>query len=41
MVQGKVPAWVYFAKFEGYTEEEAKALVAAADTEDPDLAPEE
>ena len=41
VVQGKVPAWVYFAKFEGYTEEEAKALVAAADTEDPDLAPEE
>lgn len=41
VVQGKVPAWVYFNKFEGYTEEEAKALVAAADTEDPDLAPEE
>ena len=30
VMQGKVPAWVYFVKFEGYTEEEAKALEAEA-----------
>ena len=29
--QGWVPVWLYFVKFEGYTEEEAKALVAEAE----------
>ena len=27
---GMVPKWMYLAKFEGYTEEEAKAIVAEA-----------
>lgn len=30
VVQGKMPAWRYFVKFEGFSEEEAKALVAEA-----------
>ena len=30
VVQGKVPAWKYFEKFEGMTEDEAKALIAEA-----------
>ena len=30
MVQGKVPAWQYFVKFEGMTEEEARAMVEEA-----------
>jgi A118 family predicted phage portal protein len=30
VVQGKVPAWKYFVKFEGMTEEEAKAMVDEA-----------
>jgi A118 family predicted phage portal protein len=29
--QGWVPKWLYFVKFEGYSEEEAKALVAEAE----------
>lgn len=29
--QGWVPKWLYFVKFEGYSEEEAKALIAEAD----------
>lgn len=29
-LQGWVPVWLYFVKFEGYSEEEAKALVAEA-----------
>ena len=29
-MQGKVPAWKYFEKFEGMTEDEAKALIAEA-----------
>ena len=31
VVQGKVPAWLYFQKFEGMSEEEAKAMTAEAD----------
>lgn len=31
VVQGKVPAWVYFQKFEGLSEDEAKAMVAEAE----------
>ena len=30
-MQGWVPIWLYFVKFEGYSEEEAKALVAEAE----------
>ena len=30
MVQGKVPAWLYFVKFEGMTESEAKAMIEEA-----------
>lgn len=30
VVQGKVPFWLYLVKFEGYTEEEAKAIEAEA-----------
>ena len=30
VIQGWVPAWKYFVKFEGMSEEEAKALVAEA-----------
>lgn len=30
VVQNKVPAWMYFEKFEGMTEEEAKAMVQEA-----------
>ena len=29
VTQGKVPAWMYFVKFEGMSEEEAKAMVEA------------
>ena len=31
--QGWIPKWLYFVKFEGMSEEEAKALVAEADAE--------
>ena len=34
---GKVPAWLYFAKFEGMTEEEAKAMVKEAQPDEPKL----
>lgn len=34
---GKVPAWKYFVKFEGMTEEEAKAMVAEAEPKNPTL----
>lgn len=34
---GKVPAWMYFAKFEGMTEEEAKAMTAEAEPKTPSL----
>lgn len=39
VVQGKVPAWRYFVKFEGMTEEDAKAMVdeAKQKEEDPDF----
>lgn len=30
VVQGKVPAWMYYQKFEGMSEEEAKAMIAEA-----------
>lgn len=30
-MQGWVPVWLYFVKFEGYSEEEAKALVSEAE----------
>lgn len=30
VIQGKVPAWQYFVKFEGMTEEDAKAMVEEA-----------
>lgn len=34
VVQGKVPAWKYFNKFEGMSEEEAKAMTAEAEAID-------
>ena len=34
---GKVPAWMYFVKFEGMTEEEAKAMTAEAQPKTPTL----
>ena len=34
---GKVPAWMYFVKFEGMTEEDAKAMVAEAQPKTPTL----
>ena len=34
---GKVPAWRYFMKFEGMTEEDAKAMVAEAQPKTPTL----
>lgn len=37
----KVPFWYYLVKFEGFTEEEAKALVQEAQPEDPTLFGEE
>ena len=30
VTQGRVPAWMYFVKFEGMTEEEARAMVEEA-----------
>ena len=30
VLQGKVPAWMYFVKFEGMTESEAKAMIEEA-----------
>lgn len=41
VVQGKVPAWMYFVKFEGMTEEEAKAMVEEAQPKEPTLFGEE
>ncbi|WP_243126821.1 hypothetical protein [Clostridium sp. HBUAS56010] len=43
VVQGKVPAWLYYQKFEGMSEEEAKAMIAEAkaDQEAPELFGEE
>lgn len=37
VVQGKVPAWLYFVKFEGMAEEEAKAMVEEAQPKEPTL----
>lgn len=34
VVQGKVPAWQYFVKFEGMTEEDARAMVEEAQPKD-------
>lgn len=43
VVQGKVPAWLYYQKFEGMSEEEAKAMIeeAKAEQETPKLFREE
>lgn len=41
VVQGKVPAWLYFVKFEGMTEEEAKAMVKEAQPDERKLFDEE
>lgn len=37
VIQNKVPAWLYFVKFEGYSEQEAKALVSEAEPKEPTL----
>lgn len=37
VVQGKVPAWKYFVKFEGMSEEEAKEMVLEAKEKEPTL----
>lgn len=37
VVQGKVPAWMYFRKFEGMSEEEAKAMVEEAEPQETRL----
>ncbi len=37
VTQGKVPAWIYFVKFEGMSEEDAKAMVAEATPKQPTL----
>ena len=34
---GKVPAWLYFVKFEGMTEEEARAMVEEAQPDEPKM----
>ena len=41
VVQGKVPAWLFFVKFEGMTEEDAKAMVKEAQPDEPTLFGEE
>jgi A118 family predicted phage portal protein len=41
VLAGKVPAWMYFVKFEGMTEEEAKAMQAEMDAAQPSLFEEE
>lgn len=41
VTQGKVPAWRFFVKFEGMTEEEAKAMVEEATPKTPALFPAE
>ena len=40
-MQGKVPAWYYFVKFEGMTEEDAKAMVDEAQPDEKRLFAEE
>ena len=37
MTTGKVPAWLYFVKFEGMTKEEAVAMVKEAEPDEPKL----
>lgn len=37
VVSGKVPAWMYFVKFEGMSEEEAKEMIAEATPKQPTL----
>lgn len=37
VVSGKVPAWMFFVKFEGMSEEEAKAMIAEATPKQPTL----
>ena len=37
VISGKVPAWMYFTKFEGLSEEEAKAMIAEATPKQPTL----
>ena len=37
VTSGKVPAWRFFVKFEGMTEEDAKAMVAEAAPKQPSL----
>lgn len=37
VAQGKVPAWRFFVKFEGMTEEDAKAMVEEASPKQPSL----
>lgn len=37
VVGGKVPAWMYFVKFEGMSEEDAKAMIAEATPKQPTL----
>lgn len=37
VVSGKVPAWKYFEKFEGMSEEEAKEMIAEAQPKQPTL----
>lgn len=41
VLQGKVPFWYFLQHFEGYTEEEAKALEVAAQVAEPPLSVEE
>lgn len=41
VTQGKVPAWYYFVKFEGMTEEDAKAMVEEAQPDEKRLFDEE
>lgn len=41
VVQGKVPAWLYFVKFEGMTPDDAKAMVKEAQPDEPKLFGEE
>nr|UVY10674.1 MAG: portal protein [Bacteriophage sp.] len=41
VVQGKVPAWMYFVKFEGMTEDDAKAMVTEAQPKETGLFGEE
>lgn len=41
VMQGKVPAWLYFTKFEGMTDEDAKAMVEEAQPDEKRLFDEE